>query len=1087
MYCHQSKSGTAPERSHHYGVLRSMRPALCAKEFITCGLISVLALLIPINAHAQTNLSSIKGTATDTSGAALADCTVVIKNSATTAVRTVTTDSNGFYSVPALTIGTYTVTASKAGFKTSTSTVDLTLNGVTANFTLAVGNIAQSVIVNAGSGSVALQTDSHEVSQSFSPAQLTNLPNTNGVSVLSIAVLGPASQPGTDEPTAGDVGFFNQTASSVNIAGLGIARTEFLQDGTENVNLLTQTANVVSTVEASAGITTTLNGSPARFAEPAVVNVITQGGSNSFHGSAYDFLQNDALNATNYFAVTKPPLRYNLFGGDLGGPFIKNKLFGFFDYSGLRRHSQVVSQNRVPTLAERSGNFAGDNLSQTIYDPLTYNPATGTSSPFPGNAIPPARFNHFANLWLANYPAPNFPLGSANLNYVANVPSTSNSDEEISRVDWNMSEKNQVTATFFHFTNTTGTDSIVPNLFGSFYDSSGTNAMLQDTYIVNSNIVNIARVGYNRGSVYETLLGAGKQNYAQLYGLKNVNALPSQWAPPTVSITTYSSFGNPYAPDGALQNRFQYADEVDWKLGNHAVAFGGEFVRTQFNGTWVVANNAIYNFDGSATSQYVNGQRSSTATGNGFADFLLGFPKSATTADGTSAGSFRESQVAGYIQDDWKLRPDFTLNIGLRYNFDNPPIDKNGLSALYDLKNNTLIPGTWNTNYNDWGPRLGFAWSANSKIVVRGGYGIYYAPILYNSLQFQLLYSPNFITQFTVINIDNPVATENQFGPPSSGATAWDTSKILKDQSAQEWNLNLQQSLNDNTLLTFAYIGDVLRHEATFADANQPYALSPGNTTGILDVKPQPLAAAVTTQVNIFNASYNALAVSLQRRYFNGLQFLASYTWSKAMDIIDGDNETVQDIYDPGLQRSPATFDRTNNFIFSGVYDLPFGQGRRFANNGGWLTREIVGGWQLSIIQQLASGQPISIGANNTADTSGNHAMYALEVCNPRDGFVRTKFTFFNRACFVQPSPGHYGTARNAVRVPGLNPTDISLFKAFQTFKEQQLQFRVDAFSLLNHPMFGQGTQAVSAPNLGQLTSESSGTRTLQVSLRYSF
>jgi hypothetical protein len=227
--------------------------------------------------------------------------------------------------------------------------------------------------------------------------------------------------------------------------------------------------------------------------------------------------------------------------------------------------------------------------------------------------------------------------------------------------------------------------------------------------------------------------------------------------------------------------------------------------------------------------------------------------------------------------------------------------------------------------------------------------------------------------------------------------------------------------------------------------------------------------------------------VSLQRRYFNGLQFLASYTWSKAIDIIDGDNETLQDVYDPGLQRSPATFDRTNNFLFSGVYDLPFGQGRRFANNGGWLTSEIIGGWQLAIIQQLASGQPISIGANNTADTSGNHSMYALKVCDPRDGFVRTRFTFFNRTCFVQPSPGHYGTARNAVRVPGLNPTDISLFKAFRTFKEQQLQFRVDAFSLLNHPMFGQGTQAVSAPNLGQLTSESSGMRTLQVSLKYSF
>ncbi len=1087
MYRQQLQLPTFQRRSGDRGARGSAISRFCTKVSTVYALISILVLLISTNGHAQTNLSSITGTVTDNSGAAIPNCKITITNLATTTVRNVVTNSSGFYSAPALTIGNYTVSASTPGFKTSTSTVDLTLNGVTANFRLVLGNVSQSVTVNAGSGSVALQTDSHEVSTTFSPAQLTNLPNTNGVSVINIAVLGPASQAGTDEPTAGDVGFFNQTASTANIAGLGITRTEFLQDGIENVNLLTQSANVVSTVEASGGVTTLLNGSPARFGQPAVINVITQGGTNQFHGSVYDFLQNDAMNATNYFAVTKPPLRYNLFGGDLGGPILKNRLFGFFDYSGLRSHSQVVSQDRVPTLAERSGNFANDNISQTIYDPATYNPITGSTSPFPGNIISPSRFDNFAKLWLANYPAPNFPLGSANINYVANVPHTSTSDEEISRVDWNMSDKNQVTATFFHFTNTTGTNSIVPKLFGTFYDSSGTNAMLQDTYIINPNVVNSVKVGYNRGNVLETLLGAGAQNYGTLYGLKNVNSLPQQWAPPTVSIATYTSFGNPYAPDGALQNRFQYADDVDWKLGNHTVAFGGDFVRDQFNPFWVVANNGIYNFDGSATSQYVNGKRSSTATGNGFADFLLGFPQSASVANGTSVAYFRGYSVEAYIQDDWKVRPNLTLNLGLRYTFYNPPTDKDGRSAIYSVAENRPIPGAWNTNYNDWGPRLGFAWSANSKMLVRGGYGIYYTPILYNSLQFELLYAPNFITQNTTINISNPVSTQNQFGPPTTGATAWSITKTLKDQSAQEWNLNIQQSLNDNTLLTIAYIGDVLRHEASFADTNQPYALSAGNTSGLLDVKPQPLAAAVTTQVNMFNASYNALAVSLQRRYVNGLQFLASYTWSKAMDIIDGDNETLQDFHDPNLQWSPAAFDRTNNFLFSGVYDLPVGQGMRFANDKGWISRDVIGGWRLAIIQQIASGQPISITAKNTADISTNHAMFARETCNPRDGFIRSRFTFFNAGCFAQPAVGHYGTTRDAVRVPGVNPTNISLFKSFPTFREQQLQFRVDGFSLLNHPQFGQGSQIVSAPNLGQLTYEASGVRTLQVALKYVF
>lgn len=980
------------------------------------------------------------------------------------------------------------MTASAKGFRTALTTIDLTLNGATTDFSLKLGSVSQTVTVSGASGAVALQTQSHEVSTSFSPKQLTDLPNTNGQSVLSIATLGPASQAGTDTAgNPGDESFYGQSANAVNLAGLGVAHTEFLQDGVDNVNLLTQTANVVAPVEASEGVTTILNGAPAKFQEPAVVNVITKSGTNHFHGLAYDFLQNDAMNASNFFAVNKPPLRYNLFGGNIGGPILKNRLFAFFAYSGLRSHSDYVSEDRVPTLAERSGNFANDNVSGTIYDPATYNPTTGTSSPFPGNVIPESRFNSFGKLWLQNYPLPNVPLSVSNINYIANVPSTDTSDEEISRIDWNISNKNEMTGTYMHFTSANGSDSIVPNLFGNYYDTSGTNAMVQETYIISPNIVNIAKFGFNRGNVLETVLGAGAKDYAKYYGLKNVNPQPQQWAPPAVELTGYTSFASPYAPQGALQNRFQYADELDWTRGNHNIALGGEFVRSQFNGNWVVLNNAQYNFDGSATSEYIDGKRSSTSTGNGLADLLLGYPQSAVVADGISVGYFRESQVAAYVQDSWKIKPYLTLHMGLRYYFDDPPVDSHGHSALYDVATNKPVPGTWNTNYNDWGPRLGFAWSLGGKTVVRGGYGIYYAPILYNNLQFELLYAPNFVLQSKTIDMAHLVDTEDQFGPSATGASGYTIQKRLKDQSAQEWNLNIQRTLNDNTLLTIGYLGDVTRHQSARADSNQPYALSPGNTSGILDVKPQPLAGPVTTQLNFLNASYNALIVSLHRRYHNGLQFQTSYTWSKAIDIVDGDNSDVQDYYNVGLQRAPASFDRTNNFIFSGVYQLPFGPGRQFATRKDLFDKYVIGGWQVSVVQQIASGLPISIYANNTADTSYAHPVYAIEACNPNSGFTRTRFTFFNRGCFKQPSPGHYGTTRNVVREPGLYPTNLSLFKSFPTLGSQQLQFRVDAFSIFNHPVFGTGGQSVNSPGLGQLTFESSGQRTLQVSLKYSF
>lgn len=1049
-----------------------------------------LGILMPHTLWAQTNLANITGTITDASGAVITNGKVIAVNKATTAARTVTTTSTGFYSFPSLPLGTYTITASAPGFEASATTVELTLSGVTANLSLTVGQASETVSVSGASGTVALQTEDDQVVQSFGTTQLQQLPNTAGLSVLSVAVAGPASQAGTDEPEVGDEGFYGQTGNSVNIAGLGIAHTQFLQDGVENVNLLTETANVVSNVEASQGVTTTLNGSPARFGQPAVVNVITKSGTNSFHGSAYEFLQNDDLDATNWFATSKPPVRYNLFGTSLGGPVLKNKLFAYFDYTGLRSHTEFVSENRVPTAQELQGNFSSDNVSSIIYDPSTYDPTTGTTQPFYENQISPLRFDNFAKLWIKNYPAANYPLGANNINYIVNLPSISNSDEYIARGDWNISSTDQLTAVWMNESANNGSDTITPGLFGIFDATSGTNASLQETHTFNQHVINILRIGFDRGYVARTQQGTGVTDYAQKYGLNNVEPLPAQWTPPQVSITSYTGLGDPYSPQGGLQNRYQYANETDWVLGKHSVAFGGQFVRTQFDGNWVVGNNGMYSFDGSATSQYVGGQRSSTSTGNALADLLLGYPQTGTAAVGTSVGDFREWQVAAYLQDDWKILRSLTFNLGIRYDFDNPPYDKNGKSALYNLALNKPVPNTWNTNYNDYGPRFGFSWNLLKKTVLRGGYGIYFAPILYNNLQFSLLYAPNFVLQSHTISISNPVTIENLMAPTATGNSGYTITKTLKDQSAQEWNLNIERSLNDNTLFTVAYIGDVLRHMSARADSNQPYALSAGNTSGILDVKPQPLAGPVTTQINQLTGNYNALAVSLQRRYSSGLQFLLSYTWSKAMDIVDGDNSDVEDYWNLKYAYSPASFDRTNNVLLTGVYDLPFGPKQHFLNGGNWLDKEAIGGWQLSFYQQLASGQPITVNAENTADTSYVHPMYALETCNPKSGFTRTRFQIFNPGCFAQPAPGHYGKTRNvsAIREPGTYPTNLSLFKSFPIYREdQQLQLRVDAFSVFNHPEFGGGGGTVGTPGLGVLNGEASGLRSMQVSLKYQF
>jgi Carboxypeptidase regulatory-like domain/TonB dependent receptor len=1040
---------------------------------------------------AQTDLGSITGTIRDSSDAAVPNCRVEVKNKETSTTRTVMTDQSGYFSVPSLTVGPYSISAIATGFKHLVTTVDVTTNGAVVNLQLSVGDVQEEVTVTSASGAVSLQTDSHELTTSVSPTQLVNLPN-NGRSILNIATLGPSSQPGTDVGVdGGDEGFYGQTANSIIISGLGNAHTAFLQDGVDNTNLLTQTVNILSSVEASQEVTTILNGAPARFSQPSIINVITKSGSNKIHGTAYDFLQNDDFDASNWFATSKPAKRYNQFGGNIGAPLWKNKLFAFFDYSGLRSHTASVNRDRVPTDAERIGDFSADGL--ILYNPATYNPATGTSQPFANNKLP--ALSAFAQAWLKNYPEPNTPLGTENVNYVTNLPSISNYDEYLGRVDYNISEKDLLFGTFARLNSTAGSDSITPGLFGIFIALKGTNVSLAETHVFNPNIVNVFKVGYNRSNLFRTQQGQGAVDYAAQYGLANVNPLPAQWTPPAINLTNYTSLGDPYSPQGAIQNRFQYTDEVSWKIGNHTITFGGDYVRTQFDGNWVVGNNGIYNFDGSATSAYNNGVRSSTDQGNALADLELGFPRTANAANGVSVGAFRGTDVSGYVQDDWKVSPRLILNVGLRYDFDNPPNDKNGHGGQFDVASNRVIPGTWNTNYNDWAPRFGFSYQVDTRTVLRGGYGIYYAPILYNNLQFQLLYSPNFVNQSYSFKVAAPVDIQSLFVPNPSlvGQQNYTLTKTLKDTSVQDWNLNIERSLSSNTLLTLGYIGNVTRHQSGRADLNQPYGLTPGNTSGILDLRPNTQVGTTDGQLNAISANYNALVVKAERSFSNGLQFLGAYTWSKAMDILDGDNADIQNLYNPGLTYGPAGFDRTHNVLISAVYELPFGPGKRFLNSKSILNREVVGGWQLSGIQQFATGQPISITANNNADTSSVHPVFANRICTGNAPAGHPRLQFYDPSCYVQPATGQYGTARSGPRQPGINTTNLSIQKAFAITERQQLQFRAEAFSVFNHPNFGthqfagSGSISVTDPAAGLLNAEPIGQRVLQLALRYAF
>jgi hypothetical protein len=1075
-----------------------MQPNVCV-SFRKAGLLTLVLCILFFQpaAYSQTDTASISGSITDQTGAAVAAANITLTNVATGQQRTTTANDSGIYSFPNILPGNYTLVVEKSGFgKRSVSNVNLQVQQtIKQDVQLSLGSVSESVTVSADASDVAVQSETHEVSQGFDTRELVQLP-TSGRNLLSVATLGPGTTPASNtRGNSGDSGFFGTSGSQVAVTGLPDTSTVFLQDGVENVALLTQTMNIIPSIESVQEVITTINGAPARYADPSVINVVTKGGTNNFHGTAYDFLQNDALNARNFFTAPsqmKPPIRYNLFGGNVSGPIVKNKLFFLFDYSGLRSSQSSSTLAVVPTAAEAGGNFSG--VSQILYNPNTFNPVTGAEQPFTNNQIPASAINPFAQKWLGLYPSPNLTAtATSNYNYGTNLTNTDNSNEYLGRVDYNISQADHLYGSVLYLNAPTAGQTIIPGLFGATHINIGTNGTIEETHVFGPTIVNTARIGYNRSNYFLSQEGTGK-NYAGEYGLINVSPLPSQAAPPTISINGITSQGSPYTPQGAIQNRFQYADELDITLGKHTLYIGGELVRTQFYGNWTINNNAQYSFDGSFTSLYgVNGTtgaitRSASQQGVGLADFLLGYPNSASHSIGVTAGHFFDWHADGYIQDDYKILPKLTLNLGLRYDIYTPPVD-NTLSTTYDFATGQNVKGAWQTNHGDIGPRFGFAYNWNSKLVVRGGYGIYYTENPYNNEQFELTYPPNFINQGYTYTIGQQTPLQNVFVPtPSAGNRGYTNGQIMKDTSAQEWNFTLQSALSSSLTLSVGYVGNVGRHETARYDGNQPIAATPGSAR--LNVLPYPsLGGPITTQGNFENSNYNGLLITLNKRLRNGLSFTANYTWSKALGYTSGDNDDVQDIHNLRYQYSYTNFDQPQVFNFSGVYDLPVGPGKHFLNNNGLLSRYVIGGWRTAGIWTLASATPVSVTANNNADTSYVASFYSDKVCNPYANVgQQTLSHWFNTSCFVQPATGQYGgSGNNGVRGPHTNNVDFSLSKIWPIMERAQLQFRSDFFNLFNHTQFYLSPENVNnTSQYGSITGAYPA-RSIQMSLRLSF
>jgi len=1057
-----------------------------------------LVLFCAVRLPAQVDLGQLTGEVRDASGARVPDAAVQIVSEGTKVTRHALADSSGTFIFSSLTPGPYSVQVSAKGFQSATAEVTIIGGQVVSQiFTLTVGASTQTVSVSAGS-STELQADSHEVRQNYGAEALTQLP-TNGRNPLSVALVGTAAQAATDPTVSTSSGqFFQANSSQIVLNGGRDVDTGYLQDGVENITLLTQSANLLPSVESIQQLSVIVSGADARYAQPGIVNIITKGGSNQFHGSAWDFLQNDFFDAQAYnlsgAAQAHLPLRYNQFGAAMGGPVVKNRLFFFSSYNGLRSATTTYTLVRVPTAAELQGNFS--DQAKVAYDPSSYNSATGSTTSFMAetgsNSIPLSRIDPFAQKLLSYFPAANIPLNTAlNVNYQKAIRNSLDSDQGLGRADWNISSKDQLQGAYGHGSNGNTQPTFGPSIYDRLYDGDADNAYVQEVHIWSGRTVNTARFGYNRSFEFETESGVGQQNYTRYFGLNNLTPQPSQYAPPTVAITGFTTLGYPYAPQGATQNRFQFADQVSYIAGRHSLFFGAEFVRTLFDGNWTILNNGSYTFDGTFTSAYSKGARSTSATGVPLADFLLGYPSKASGATGVSVGAFRRPEVAAWFQDDWKLTPQLTLNLGIRYQYAGPPNDADGHASIYDLPANQTIPGSWNPNLHDFAPRAGFAWRLAQNTVLRGGYGVYYSDTPWNYLQFLLAHAPNFIQQTPAFSIQNPTLVENAFvaNPSSAGQTPQTLAKSMPDTYVEQYNFFVAQSFGGKYLAEIGYSGEDGHDESVRVNANQPNAVAAGSTSTKYNVRPYSYIGDVFGQYNTAYSNSNGLQAKLQREFAGGAQFTAKYIFSKSLDISDGDRNVIENYYDPRLYYGLSAYDRTQQFTLSGVYELPFGHGRRWLASQPRIVDAVAGGWQLSGIYTLASGLPVTITASNNADTGSLGTFVAQRVCNPAEGFAQTRTEWFNTACFVQPGAFQYGSGgRAGAREPGLNNIDLGLSRSFAVKEGRALQMRLESFNTVNHPQFSlPGQIAVTSPGLGALTGTSRPMRQVQIALRYSF
>jgi outer membrane receptor protein involved in Fe transport len=1132
-------------------------------------LLFLASALFPLHLLAQ-SAASVSGTVVDSSGAAVPDARISLRNTGTNVEQATITSSSGTYSIINVPPGDYSIQVTKTGF--SVATITQVVLGVSQaanlNFSLNPGAVTQSVTVTEESSTV--ESSTAELGTVIATRAVNDLP-LNGRNFTELLELTPGVSPiSVGQNSGGGGGFAGQAIGTFTFPSVNGQRNRsnmFLLDGVNDLGSFIGNYNYQPIIDDVQEFKVQSHNDLSEFGQVSggIVNVVTKGGTNSLHGSAWEYLRNSAFDARNYFLTSVNPLRQNQFGVTVGGPVViphlyhgQNKTFFFFAYEGFRQSQTAQAAYTTPTAAQLNGDFS--NLlakGVVIYNPFTTapdpaHPGEFTRQPFSGNQIPANLISPAALLYAKTlYPAPNAALAGGQ-NLIDTTPTTVDSESFSGRIDQSFGQHDFLFGRISSYNQNANGSAGYPG-FASPVSIYGYNMVVHEAHSFGPKSILEVYFGRNIGDdltqrnfpnapagFANSLIGAG---FSSAY----LGGFLSQTAPliPLIGIPGYlgPGTGDNNLQDTQIANTYQFGGSFTRIINRHTIKFGGVYATNNSRSPISGASEATSTFQTSNLEQPTS--PTGAATGDALASFLLGLPTSAqyrnvleTEHGGQEDGLF--------VQDQIQITPRLTVNAGVRWDVAVWPIYGNslangqGYAGDIDLSNGTYlvsavpaacsstvgapcIPGgalpanvlqtpfgnraLHKTDFSNWQPRLGIAYRASPKTSFLAGYSRFYDE--WNSVvQFSQNVGGNWpsVSELNQDTLNTTTPTAPIANPLSQGGgaviqppatpfseTAFYFDPRFKTPYTDQWNLQVEQGIGANTVLTLAYSGSHSNRLDLGGLYNTAEFPAPGDAAAVASRRQYSYITPTNYDKSGGNSNYNALQASLKKTMSRGLTYLLSYTWSKSIDLASSgsfgaEGTLLQNPYDPQADRSVSGFDLTN--IISGAtnYQLPIGRGQLLNLNSG-IANALLGGWSINGVFTYTSGTPYSVTVNGDIANTGNTFVQADLVGNPTPT-NRTAAKWLNPSAFATPPAFSFGTfGRNALRSDAFKDFDFSVFKSFPLVRESTIQFRAEAFNLLNDVVFAAPDSTVGDPTFGAVSATAPGynSRELQFALKVQF